>query len=166
VFDIRLTYLDVNIMDAPPRSVSEFHRFLCEGGRQTVLQYKRAVESSPPQVYSLPSQNLKQTHRFQFPLQPSSSEPALQSLASPRMTSREAIARGDEALLSQLGYKQEFKRAFTPFEVRPLHLSQMPVNSRDSIARETLIGVRGVLQHYWPPPVHCVCLILFTIELQ
>jgi len=39
------------------------------------------------------------------------------------MTSREAIAWGDEALIAQLGYKQEFKRAFTPLEVRPLHLS-------------------------------------------
>lgn len=34
------------------------------------------------------------------------------------MTSKEAIARSDEALLAQLGYKQEFKRAFTPLEVR------------------------------------------------
>jgi len=82
------------------------------------------------------------------------------------MTSREAIARGDEALLSQLGYKQEFKRASSPLEVRLLRLSQVPVNSQDSIARGTLVGVRDVLQHYWPPPVHCVCLILFTIELQ
>ncbi|KIM51757.1 hypothetical protein SCLCIDRAFT_1219882 [Scleroderma citrinum Foug A] len=33
------------------------------------------------------------------------------------MSSREAIARSDEALLAQLGYKQEFNRAFTPLEV-------------------------------------------------
>jgi len=82
------------------------------------------------------------------------------------MTSREAIARGDEALLSQLGYKQEFKCAFAPLEVRLLLLSQVPVDSRDSIARGTLVGVRGVLQHYWLPPIHCVCLIPFTTELQ
>ncbi|KAI6106449.1 amino acid/polyamine transporter I [Pisolithus croceorrhizus] len=31
--------------------------------------------------------------------------------------SKEAIANRDEALLAQLGYKQEFKRAFTPLEV-------------------------------------------------
>ncbi|KAL4071559.1 amino acid/polyamine transporter I [Scleroderma yunnanense] len=33
------------------------------------------------------------------------------------MSSKEVISRSDEALLAQLGYKQEFKRAFTPFEV-------------------------------------------------
>lgn len=27
------------------------------------------------------------------------------------------IILGDEALLAELGYKQEFRRAFTPFEV-------------------------------------------------
>ena len=85
------------------------------------------------------------------------------TLASPRMTSREAIARGDEALLSQLGYKQEFKCAFTPFEVCFLHLSRVPTNSWASIAHETLVGVWGVLQHYCPPPIHCVWLILVTI---
>ena len=55
------------------------------------------------------------------------------------MSSREAIARSDEALLAQLGYKQEFKRAFTPLEVRLLRLSQAPVDSRDSFA---LVGAR------------------------
>jgi hypothetical protein len=29
----------------------------------------------------------------------------------------EVIARTDEQLLAELGYKQEFKRAFTPLEV-------------------------------------------------
>jgi hypothetical protein len=29
----------------------------------------------------------------------------------------EVIARADEQLLAELGYKQEFKRAFTPLEV-------------------------------------------------
>ncbi|KIJ18172.1 PF00324 AA_permease [Paxillus involutus ATCC 200175] len=33
------------------------------------------------------------------------------------MTTKEGIAMADEALLAQLGYKQEFKRAFTPLEV-------------------------------------------------
>ena len=33
------------------------------------------------------------------------------------MTNKEAIARADERLLAELGYKQEFKRAFTPLEV-------------------------------------------------
>jgi len=77
------------------------------------------------------------------------------------MTSREAIAWGDEALIAQLGYTQESKHAFNPLEVRLLRLS-----SQSTPARGTLVGVRGLLQHYWPPPIHCVCLIHFTIELQ
>ena len=32
---------------------------------------------------------------------------------------RAAIEAADEALLAELGYKQEFQRAFTPLEVRP-----------------------------------------------
>lgn len=30
-----------------------------------------------------------------------------------------AVEAADEALLAELGYKQEFRRAFTPLEVRP-----------------------------------------------
>jgi len=33
---------------------------------------------------------------------------------------KHAIAKADEALLAELGYKQEFKRAFTPLEVSVL----------------------------------------------
>lgn len=33
------------------------------------------------------------------------------------MTNKEEIAKADEQLLAELGYKQEFKRAFTPLEV-------------------------------------------------
>ena len=33
------------------------------------------------------------------------------------MTNQEAIVRTDEQLLAELGYKQEFKRAFTRLEV-------------------------------------------------
>jgi hypothetical protein len=33
---------------------------------------------------------------------------------------RDVIKAQDEALLASLGYKQEFKRAFTPFEVLTL----------------------------------------------
>jgi len=33
------------------------------------------------------------------------------------MADKEAIVRTDEQLLAELGYKQEFKRAFTPLEV-------------------------------------------------
>jgi len=32
-------------------------------------------------------------------------------------SSQHAVAKADEALLAELGYKQEFKRAFTPLEV-------------------------------------------------
>ena len=32
-------------------------------------------------------------------------------------SNKEGIARADEELLAELGYKQEFKRAFTPLEV-------------------------------------------------
>ncbi|ELU40135.1 hypothetical protein AG1IA_05843 [Rhizoctonia solani AG-1 IA] len=39
---------------------------------------------------------------------------AVETLASER---RAQIAHADEELLASLGYKQEFKRAFTPFEV-------------------------------------------------
>jgi len=53
------------------------------------------------------------------------------------MTSREAIAWGDEALIAQLGYKHEFKRAFNPLEVHLLRLS-----SQSTPARGTLVGVR------------------------
>ncbi|KAG6374015.1 hypothetical protein JVT61DRAFT_4651 [Boletus reticuloceps] len=38
-------------------------------------------------------------------------------LPSTTMTRKEAIAIADEKLLAELGYKQEFKRAFTPLEV-------------------------------------------------
>jgi hypothetical protein len=39
-------------------------------------------------------------------------------------SSHHTIAKADEALLAELGYKQEFKRAFTPLEVSAflLHL--------------------------------------------
>lgn len=38
----------------------------------------------------------------------------------PKLTRRkDAITRADEELLATLGYKQEFRRAFTSLEVRP-----------------------------------------------
>jgi len=36
---------------------------------------------------------------------------------SATMTNKKAITNADEQLLAELGYKQEFKRAFTPLEV-------------------------------------------------
>jgi hypothetical protein len=33
---------------------------------------------------------------------------------------KDSIRQADEALLASLGYKQEFKRAFTPLEVHEL----------------------------------------------
>jgi hypothetical protein len=37
-------------------------------------------------------------------------------------SSQHAVEKADEALLAELGYKQEFKRAFTPLEVSALRL--------------------------------------------
>jgi hypothetical protein len=37
---------------------------------------------------------------------------------NPKAGQKDAIRQADEALLASLGYKQEFKRAFTPLEVR------------------------------------------------
>lgn len=34
------------------------------------------------------------------------------------MSPKDVVNAADEALLAALGYKQEFKRAFTPLEVR------------------------------------------------
>lgn len=39
---------------------------------------------------------------------------------------RNSIQRADEELLAALGYKQEFKRAFSPLEVRRYGLKVMP----------------------------------------
>ena len=44
------------------------------------------------------------------------------------MSRKDEITRRDEELLAQLGYKQEFKRAFTPLEARrPSKLAFAPV---------------------------------------
>lgn len=40
-------------------------------------------------------------------------------------TPSDSIARADEELLAALGYKQEFKRAFSPLEVRSYSLKAM-----------------------------------------
>lgn len=43
-----------------------------------------------------------------------------------RIHKKQAIEKADEQLLAELGYKQEFKRAFTPLEVirtDPLHVT-------------------------------------------
>jgi len=39
------------------------------------------------------------------------------STSEKRIQTKEAIQQADEALLASLGYKQEFKRAFTSLEV-------------------------------------------------
>ena len=38
-------------------------------------------------------------------------------MSNDRETVKNQIAAADEALLAELGYKQEFQRAFTPLEV-------------------------------------------------
>ncbi|KAI6001722.1 amino acid permease-domain-containing protein [Pisolithus marmoratus] len=51
---------------------------------------------------------------------------------SPTSPSKEVIAKKDEALLAELGYKQEFKRAFTPLEKRPA-LGIIPINDEHKV---------------------------------
>lgn len=42
---------------------------------------------------------------------------------------RMAVEAADEALLAELGYKQEFRRAFTPLEVRPISENLLRLSS-------------------------------------
>lgn len=58
----------------------------------------------------------------------------------------EAVRLADEALLADLGYKQEFKRAFTPLEVRgdvvlveALCIDTMSLLFRSSVLRSQLL---------------------------
>lgn len=77
-----------------------------------------------------------------------------------------AIAVADEALLASLGYKQEFRREFTGFEVSsgpratgciPLSASGRCAKSRDEKLM-FLIGVWCCIQYHWPPAFHRVSL--------
>ena len=70
------------------------------------------------------------------------------------MFRRDEIVGRDEELLARLGYKQEFKRAFTPLEVcSRLHL----LVRRSFISSMWIyIGVRVSVQCNWLVPVHDV----------
>ncbi|SJL13515.1 related to UGA4-GABA permease-also involved in delta-aminolevulinate transport [Armillaria ostoyae] len=59
------------------------------------------------------------------------------------MSSKDAVNAADEARLAALGYKQEFKRAFTPLEARLIHLF-----SRTSVLTNLIVGFwNRVLDH-------------------
>ena len=69
-------------------------------------------------------------------------------------SSQHAVAKADEALLAELGYKQEFKRAFTPLEVSQLLL--LPVVFRELTVNITA-GFRYSVQYHRLTPFDRVC---------
>jgi hypothetical protein len=60
------------------------------------------------------------------------------------------IANADEKLLAELGYKQEFQRAFTPLEVYYVIITY--VISHLIFSK----GVRYLVQHCWTLALNCV----------
>jgi hypothetical protein len=70
---------------------------------------------------------------------------------------RRTIAKADEALLTELGYEQEFKRAFTPLEVHTL--PQLKLFAR--LNGKATAGLRHSFQYHWPAPLdrasHLLC---------
>lgn len=70
-------------------------------------------------------------------------------------TRKQEVALADEALLASLGYKQEFKRAFTPLEVRMLFCiiySCAGINPH--------LGVWDCVLDYWIVTLYCICAIV------
>lgn len=79
-------------------------------------------------------------------------------------TRKQEVALADEALLASLGYKQEFKRAFTPLEVRILFCiiySCVGINPHSRC-----LGLRSRLLDCYPPLHLCFCLLYLTVEGQ
>lgn len=78
----------------------------------------------------------------------------------------EAIRRNDEALLAQLGYKQEFKRAFTPLEVRhPLGSLVLVVHRMNAIFRIPAIsGLWDSLLDHRFTSLDCIRTLLCVAE--
>jgi hypothetical protein len=71
-------------------------------------------------------------------------------------TRRDVIRQADEELLATLGYKQEFRREFTPLEVSPdLMLEALTV-----ICFLPISGVWNCILNYWFIALHSICLIL------
>ena len=66
------------------------------------------------------------------------------------LSRKELIRQNDEALLASLGYKQEFKRAFTPLEVWFSRL--WPAFSVYHCTK--LAGVRNRIFYHWAPAFH------------
>ena len=72
------------------------------------------------------------------------------TIETTKMTERsEETRKQDEALLATLGYKQEFKRAFTPLEVSPYHYS-----GHCAIKDDCPTGLRDCILNYRTPTVH------------
>ena len=64
---------------------------------------------------------------------------------------KQVIAKTDEELLAELGYKQEFRRAFRPIEVRFLHhLLALGLTSL------FCLGFWNCVQHCWSPAFYRV----------
>jgi hypothetical protein len=70
-----------------------------------------------------------------------------------RKQRKQAITKADEELLAELGYKQEFRRAFKPIEVsyRPC----FPIACLPTLSLLCL-GFRNCVQHRWSPAFHRV----------
>jgi hypothetical protein len=60
------------------------------------------------------------------------------------------IGNADEKLLAELGYKQEFQRAFTPLEVCYVIIGYVKFSLNFSK------GVRHLVQHCWTLALNCV----------
>lgn len=59
-----------------------------------------------------------------------------------------AVEAADEALLAELGYKQEFRRAFTPLEVRPFSENLLRLRSHQ---QDRCLVSRSVSSGYFLP---------------
>ena len=68
-----------------------------------------------------------------------------------RKQRKQAIAKADEELLAELGYKQEFRRAFNPIEV----FCSLIVNCNKPTSPRCL-GFRNRVQHRWSPAFYRV----------
>jgi hypothetical protein len=60
-----------------------------------------------------------------------------------------ATRQTDEERLAALGYKQEFQREFSAFEVR---VSYSCVHSERAELTNELVGIRCRVQYHWAPP--------------
>jgi len=71
------------------------------------------------------------------------------------MSTQNAVQLADEALLASMGYKQEFKRAFTPLEVAAFRIL-----CEEWVLTPELFSPPGVwdsIFHHRPSSVNCLC---------